>query len=471
MNKQQYEIKLAKKIGTFFNDPVGYVRFAFSHIELDSWQEELLQSITEQHSKSPEETLQYAVSSGHGIGKSFLMSMLILWWLSTRPHCAGHVTANSWAQVSTKTAREVAIWREKAINGHWFDQISTRIYHKEHKETWGINFLSNNEKNSESFAGTHSKYTFQGYDEGSAIPDVIWDVCEGVTTDGRGLWLVIGNPTKNSGRFKECWGKYSHRWHTRQVDSRSCKMTNKKKIQEWVDDQGEDSDFVRVRVRGVFPRASSDQLIPEDVIERAAAHTTEPKDYMNHPKILGVDVSRGGDDDSVVVLRQGPRLQILGTYKLNDLMELAGKVVEIFNSERATHVYIDSTGLGAGIFDRLKQIGIPVTGVNFATSPVDKRMYANTRAEIWGRMKDWLVDSADIPHNIKLIEELKQQSYGYTDKLQLQLESKKVMKSRGIPSPDIADAISTTFFGESLELLRPTVQYRPVQKTSSLGWT
>lgn len=423
------------------------------------------------YKKDPDRTLQYAISSGHGIGKSFLMAMLSLWWLSTRPFCAGHITANSWAQVSTKTAREINLWREKAINGHWFDQTSTRIFHVDHKETWGINFLSNSENNSESFAGTHSKYTFQGYDEASAIPDIIWEVCEGATSDGKGLWLVIGNPTKNTGRFKECWGKFDSRWDTRQIDSRDCKMTDKAKLSEWVDDYGEDSDFTRVRIRGVFPRAASDQLIAEDTIEEAASNTAEPKDYMNYPKILGVDVSRGGADDSVIVLRQGPKLTIVGTYQLKDLMELSGKVVDAFVREKATHVYIDSTGLGAGIFDRLRQLNIPITGVNFGTKSVDKRMFSNTRAEIWNSMKDWLGAGADIPRHSKLIQELKQQTYGYTELLQIQLESKKAMKGRGLDSPDIADAIATTFYADVLSRLRPVASTKIIQHQSSLGWT
>ncbi len=105
--------------------------------------------------------------------------MLILWWISTRPHCAGNVTANTWSQLSTKTWRELSLWKDRAINGHWFDMTTARIYHKDHKETWGINALSNSEKNSEAFAGLHSRNNLILFDEASAIPDIIWEVCEG----------------------------------------------------------------------------------------------------------------------------------------------------------------------------------------------------------------------------------------------------------------------------------------------------
>ena len=481
MNKTEYETQLAKKMATFKHRPNDFAKFAFpwgekgspleDYTGLDEWQYEIFQQIEDGQVADALASLQYAVSSGHGIGKSAFTSILILWWLSTRPHCAGNVTANTWSQLSTKTWRELALWKDRSINSHWFEMTTARIFHKDHKETWGINALSNSEKNSEAFAGLHSRNNLILFDEASAIPDIIWEVCEGAMTDGSALWFVVGNPTRNQGRFKECWGKYDHRWTNYQIDSRTCMMTDKDKLDEWVEDYGEDSDFVRVRIRGVFPRAASDQLIAEDVIEAAASNETEPTDYMNYPTILGVDVSRGGGDDSVITSRRGPKAEILGTYQLNDLMELAGKVVELYSSSHATHIYIDSTGLGAGVYDRIKQLGLPVTGVSFGTAPIDKRMYANTRAEIWCRMRDWLGGGADIPMNKKLLDELKQQTYGYTEKLAIQLESKKAMKGRGLDSPDIADSLACTFYGESLELLRPRATVRPVQQASSLGWT
>lgn len=480
MNKHEFETALTKKMATFKHDPNGFAQYAFqwgvedSPLEkyegLDTWQSDIFTQIREGQLQDALASLQFAVSSGHGIGKSAFTAILILWWMSTRPHCAGNVTANTWSQLSTKTWRELALWKDRAINAHWFDITSSRIFHVDYKDTWGINALSNSEKNSEAFAGLHSRHNLILFDEASAIPDVIWEVCEGAMTDGGGLWLVVGNPTRNQGRFKECWGRYEHRWTSHQIDSRNCMMTDKGKLDEWVEDYGEDSDFVRVRIRGVFPRAASDQLMDEEMIEQAASRCVEPMDYINYPKVLGVDVSRGGGDDSVIVMRQGPKLDILGTYQLNDLMELAGKVVEHFNLERASHVYIDSTGLGAGIYDRLKQLNLPITGVSFGTSAIDKRMYSNTRAEIWGKMKEWIA-SGDIPRQQKLLTELKQQTYGYTEKLQIQLESKKAMKGRGLDSPDIADAIATTFFDDVMVQLRPQVVFKQIQRTDSMGWS
>jgi len=400
-----------------------------------------------------------------------MTAFIILWHISTHPHCGGRITANTWPQLEKATWRELALWRSRMINGHWFEQTSNRIFHVDYKATWGVDALSNSEKTPEGFAGLHSDANLVIFDEASAIPDNIWETSEGSMTDANSQWHCFGNPTKNTGRFKECWGKFADRWDSRQIDSRSAMMTDKDKIAEWSKDYGEDSDYMRVRVRGVFPRAASDQLIDEEVINLAASNEAEPMNFINYPKILGVDVSRGGGDDSVIVLRQGPRSEIVGSYQLSDLMELAGKVAEAYMNEQASHIYVDATGLGAGVYDRLKQLGLPVTAVSFGTTAFDKRMYANTRAEIWGKLRDWLKEGGTIPYDERLIRELRQQTYGYTEKLQIQLETKRSMKSRGLDSPDIADAFACTFYGDSIVSMKPKARARRVLPNQSAGWT
>ena len=141
------------------------------------------------------------------------------------------------------------------------------------------------------------------FDEASAIPDLIWETTEGALTDEQTEihWLVCGNPTRNNGRFRECFGRYRHRWIRRQVDSRSARLTNKQQIGQWITDYGEESDFVRVRVKGEFPRASSMQFIASDLAE--AAMTREAEVTLSDPFVMGVDVARFGDDRSVIVLR------------------------------------------------------------------------------------------------------------------------------------------------------------------------
>ena len=127
--------------------------------------------------------------------------------MSTRPHLSGVVTANTMSQLSTKTWRELALWYKRLINRHWFKWSATKFWHVEHPETWAVHATPNSEHNSEAFAGLHAKYVLMIFDEASAIPDKIWEVAEGALTDSDTeiIWLAFGNPTRSTGRFRECF--------------------------------------------------------------------------------------------------------------------------------------------------------------------------------------------------------------------------------------------------------------------------
>jgi hypothetical protein len=243
------------------------------------------------------------------------------------------------------------------------------------------------ETNSEAFAGTHEKHVLIIFDEASKIADIIWEVAEGaMTTPGAGF-IAFGNPTQNTGRFRECFGRFRHRWITMQVDSRTAKMTDKAQIQQWVDDYGEDSDFVRVRVKGEFPRASAMQFIPSDIVAAAAGKHLREDQYSHMPIILGVDVARYGDDASVIYKRQGSAAWRLWKGRGIDNMRLAGLVEQTWREQRADACFIDHGG-GSGVIDRLRQIGLRPIEIPFGSTATKDKIYANKRAEMWGNMRD-----------------------------------------------------------------------------------
>ncbi|MCP4450735.1 MAG: terminase, partial [Planctomycetes bacterium] len=222
-----------------------------------------------------EQVIREAIASGHGIGKSALVAWLILWAMSTKVDTKGVVTANTERQLKTKTWAELGKWHRLSICSHLFEFTATALFcsDKEFEKTWRVDQVVWSERNTEAFAGLHNKGNriLLVFDEASGIPDTIWEVSEGALTDEETeiIWVAFGNPTRNTGRFKTIFGRLRHRWKTRHIDSRQVPGTNKKQIQEWVDDYGEDSDFVRVRVKGVFPRAGSNQFIAGDVVEGA----------------------------------------------------------------------------------------------------------------------------------------------------------------------------------------------------------
>lgn len=448
------EIELIEDIAKLFDNPLGFVRYVFPWGEgslkdqsIDTWQEDTLNAIGEaiRNGASLDEAIRLAISSGHGIGKTAFVSWVILWFISTREFPQIVVTSNTANQLSAKTWRELAKWHRLAINKHWFEWTATKFYHKEYPDTWFASAIPWSINNSEAFAGTHEKHVLVIYDEASGIHDQIWEVTEGAMTTPGAMWLAFGNPTKNTGRFRECFGKFKHRWITRQIDSREAKQASLKQIQQWVDDYGEDSDFVRVRVRGVFPRAGSNQFIAADVVESCRNYKAEG--YESLERLLGVDVARFGDDQSVFIKRQGRKVHAPIKYRGLDTMALASRVVEQIDEYNPDAVFIDGVGVGGGVVDRVKQLrpNANIIEVSAGSSANDSAKYFNKRAEMWGLTRDYLKAGAELPQDNELQEELQAVEYGFSPKQQIQIEKKEDMKARGLSSPDNADALCLTF--------------------------
>lgn len=452
MKEKNPEKALVERIASFRADPLGFVYYCFpwgkgaltKHDGPDSWQRDVLVELGER-TISADSATQIAVASGHGIGKTALIAWIILWFMSTRAHPQVVVTSNTGKQLSDKTWRELAKWHKASINSRWFEWTATRFYYKPHPETWFASAIPWSKERSEAFAGTHEENVLVLFDEASLIDDVIWEVTEGAMTQKGAFWVVFGNPTRNTGRFRECFKKFRHRWSYKQIDSRTAKMADNKKICHWIDDYGEDSDFVRVRVKGEFPRAASNQLISSDLVESAAGRTVSAGEYGHAPRILGVDVARFGDDQSVIIRRQGLAASGLKKFRELDTMKFAGLVAREIRDWDPDAVFIDGVGVGAGVVDRLRQLGYSVVEVNVGTAAVDDKQYSNLRAEIWCKMRDWLKAGAVIPDDSELKDDLIGPEYGYDSRDRIQLEKKDDMKERGLASPDSADALALTF--------------------------
>jgi hypothetical protein len=482
----QVEIDRAMAIDMagFYADPLGFVMYTFPwdsdrslqlvklaspwreryHCEFgpDAWACEFLESLGRDVAQrgfdgvNAVAPIQYAVSSGHGIGKSAMAAWLVLWIMSTRPHSKGVVTANTGEQLSSKTWAGVSAWLSRAINKDWFT-ITTgkgamRLMHKDYPDSWRVDAQTSREENSESFAGLHAASSTPWYlfDEASAIPSKIWEVAEGGKTDGEPMHFCFGNPTRNTGAFAECFGKNRHRWNTRQIDSRSVAITNKTLLNQWVADYGEDSDFVKVRVRGVFPNASSLQFIARELVDGAMARLSQEERIVGRHCAIGVDVARFGDDQSVIRTRIGRDAAGIPAkrYRELDTMQLAARVAEHVDYLRGLGlkpvVFVEGGGVGGGVVDRLRQLGHDPVEVQFGGKADDARKYLNKRAEMWGLMKDWLATGI-LEKSEAMATDLTSVEYQFTSTDQIQLESKQGMKARGLASPDDADALALTF--------------------------
>jgi len=459
-NYKQLEEQLVVEMESLSIDPLAWVYFSFEwrkgELEKydgpDNWQIDILSNVRD-GLLSSNQAIQIAVASGHGVGKSALVAWIILWSLSTKSDTRVIVTANTESQLKTKTWPECQKWLRLFIAKDWFNYTATSIYSKDpnHEKTWRADLLPWSVEKPEAFAGLHNKdkRVVVLYDEASAIPDVIWEVTEGALTDEDTeiMWFAFGNPTRNTGRFYDCFNTHRNIWNHRQIDSREVKITNKKQINKWLSVYDEDSDFFRVRVRGVFPRSSDHQFIPSDIVENARGKHLRPEEYNFAAVIIGVDRAWSGDETKIY-LRQGLMSKKLATFNKNeDDFLVAGHLARYEDEYKADAVFIDF-GYGTGLFSAGKQMGREWILVNFGSSPIDNK-YVNKRIEMWGLMKEWLGSGGSIPDEQDLVNDLispeayEKQTGASAGKLIL--ESKDDMRRRGIDSPDDADALGLTF--------------------------
>ena len=451
MNKKEIEERLQDACVRFRNDPYAFTQYMWDwgHGPLlkwdgpDWWHKEVFQAI-KNYLEGPEtQPLCIAIASGHGAAKTFLVADIIYWFMSCRRNPQVVCTANTESQLITKTWRELAKWHKMAANQHWFDWTATSFYLKAHPETWKANAIPWSENNTEAFAGTHEENVLVVYDEASKISDKIWEVTDGIFTTRKNIWLVCGNGTRNVGRFYDCFHKNKKYWKTWSIDSRTCKAANKEYLDRLIEQYGgEDQDQSRVRVRGLFPRTATRQLISTDAVEKCQNHETEGWEYQ--PKVLGCDIARFGENSSVLIYRQGRKVWEPIVLPKQDLMQTAHVIAESIKKERPSQVFVDGSGIGAGVVDRLRQLSFPVLDVNGGNTSINPR-YLNKRAEMWWEMKEFIEGLCELPKDARLKEELTCVEYDFTDKGRIRLDRKTdIMETYGF-SPDRADALALTF--------------------------
>lgn len=480
---------LAEDMKRFYADPLGYVMYNFpwktdpsiQQVPLvepwrsrydteygpDQWACEFLDELGEEIKKrrftgrGSVDPIRFTTSSGHGIGKSTLVAWLILFILDTRPKSMGVVTANTSDQLRTKTWAELAKWHHLALTSHFWDYMNSRGNmslsrrgRKDIKQKWRCDAMTARAENAEAFQGLHAAEStpFYIFDEASGIDDEIWAARIGGATDGEPMSFDFGNPTRKSGYFYEnCVGSRRHRYIVRQIDSRDVHITNKSYFEELRQDYGEDSDMFKVKCRGIFPAVGSVQFISTDWVRDAQ---TRPGVHdKNDPLLIGCDIARFGDNNTVIFPRLGMDAKSFPFRQFNglDTVQVVEQIVEIIQEfkrigKQVSGLFVDGGGLGAGPVDMLRRLGYNPIDVNFGGGAADRK-YRYKGDEMWGRMRDAMPRLA-LPNDPELRDQLTQREYGITNAGRINLESKKDMKERGVESPDIADALALTWATE-----------------------
>jgi hypothetical protein len=281
--------------------------------------------------------------------------------------------------------------------------------------------------------------------------------------------FLFGNPTRNTGKFYRCsYGSEQDRWKVRSIDSRQCALPNQSQIAEWLQDYGEESDFFRVRVRGLPPMASELQFIDQTRINQARRRVALEV-LPEEPLIAGFDVSGGGAAWNVIRFRRGFDVRSREPIRITgeagrDRNVLIGIAAEILADKRpefkVAAMFVDAA-FGAPIVERLRSLGFHnVHEINFG-SPSPDIHQANLRAYMWHRMKDWLIKGA-IPDDERFASQLAAPGYHINSRGKLVIESKADMVKRGEASPDDADALALTFARPVAipENLRPKIVHR-----------
>jgi hypothetical protein len=455
------------------DDPYAWVMTTFCwgkkhsplehHKEPRKWQADALKEIArfihqhKAHSPNiPMPVFRKAFASGRGIGKSAFNAWLAWWFFSTRIGASTIIAANGKPQLMSYTFPELRKWITLAINGHWADATTTKITPagfladivkrdlQVDPAYWFIEGKLWSEENPDAFAGAHNhKGMMVLFDEASGIPQPIWSVTEGYftePTDNR-FWLCYSNPRRADGAFFDCFHNQKHRWGHAHIDSRDVEGLDHSVFNKLVEDYGEDSDIVRVEVRGLFPTAGFSQFISLPIVAEAQRREYVPDD--DYAMIMSVDVARYGDDQSVILFRQGRDARSLPIMKFRELstMQLANKCFDLYNTYKPDVVVVDGGGVGGGVVDRLREMRVPVREFDGGGSADDKGRFLNLRAEAWSKMRDWLATGC-LPDDPELETALITPQMEFTEKGLMKLESKKDIKARGLPSPDEADALA-----------------------------
>ena len=453
------------------DDPEAFVLFAFPWGQKGTplehfhgprkWQRKVLRDLAAHIAKnktaSAYEVMRMATASGRGIGKSALVSWLILWMLSTRIGSTTIVSANSEAQLRSVTWAEVTKWLALLINSHWFEVSATRVMPakwiaelverdlKKGTRYWSVEGRLWSEENPDAYAGVHNHDGVMViFDEASGIPDAIWSVTAGFFTENtpNRFWCAFSNPRRNEGYFYECFNGKRAFWQTQNIDARQVEDTDKAVYEQIIAEYGADSTQARVEVYGEFPSDGDDQFISPRIVEEAMGRPRYKDESA--PRVIGVDPARGGADSTVIVVRQGRDIIAIKRYQGDDTMETVGRVIDAIEEYQPTLTVIDEGGLGYGVLDRLKEQRYKVRGVNFGWKSKNPAMYQNKRSEMWGDMREWLKTAA-LPQDRTLKADLCGPHQKFNSAGAILLESKKDMKARGLASPDAADALAVTF--------------------------
>lgn len=452
--KSERQKQFSKLIPVYRKDPVRFAKEVLGFV-CDTWQKKVLEDLRDNPKVS--------VRSGQGVGKTSVESVALIWFLVCFPFPKIIATAPTRQQLNDILWSEVAKWQQKSpLLVEILKWTKTYIFMKGYEKRWFA--VAKTAGKAEGMQGFHEDNLLFIVDEASGMEEEIMEAILGTLSGHNNKLLMCGNPTRTTGTFYDSHNKDRGAYKTHKVSSLDCARTNKDNIANLMRKYGEFSNVVRVRVLGEFPEQEDDVFIPLQLVEQATMRDIDISTHIN--KItLGVDVARYGDDETVMYENVGGKAKIAKCYHGQDLMRTVGEIVMAYRRliEEYPHykgvitAFIDDTGLGGGVTDRLEEVKreerlkrLEIVPINFASSPPQdgsEIKYDNITTYMWATVKDMLKSGELVLENDnETVAQLSVRKYQVTSKGKIALESKKDMKDRDIKSPDRADALALSCY-------------------------
>ena len=432
--------------------PVGSpspVAFAREVLGVTLWekQEEVLTALTTNR--------RVAVKAGNGLGKGFCAAVAVLWYMHAHQDSAIVLTtAPTFRQVRHILWRQIRRLYRPAAGALEGKMLDTRWDLSDGRYALGLSA-----DGADQFQGFHSPNMFIVVDEAEGVSDDIYEAIESVMTSDEPLLLLIGNPTTMTGAFRRAFHEERRIYHPITISAFDSPNVRAGRVvmpglttSAWVEERreiwSEDSAVYRARVLGQFPEQEDNTLLKLSDIEAAADRNPPGADGVSSV-VLAVDVARFGSDRSVILRRRGNRVEEIQALRQMDTMQLAGRVAAAIRDCGPSDVYIDEVGVGAGVVDRLHELGHPVRGINVGRRSRRPETYANLRAEAyWTLAERFRSGNISIPDDNELVSELAALRYYYDRNSHVKIECKDEMRKRGLRSPDKADALMLAFLAQ-----------------------
>lgn len=417
-----------------------------------------------------------SVRSGHGPGKTTGLAWLIIWFVSLYPDSRVPCTAPTGHQLHDLLWPEVSKWHNK-LHPFWRRNLvitADKIFVKDAPKTQYAVARTARPENPEALQGFHARNLLFLIDEASAVEETIFETAEGALSTPGARVIMASNPTRTEGYFYRSHNEERKYWSTLHFSSLESSLVANDYVEKMADRYGDDSNIYKVRVLGDFPEASEDVLIPLSWVEASISRDVE---FPTSKRIAGLDVARFGDDATSLLIRQGGDIVYMDQWRNKDLMETVGKISSAYREGQFDAIQVDAIGLGSGVVDRLKEMNLPVYGVNVAEISAQQEKFNSLRDQLWWAARDFFENKQSritpVPDNDQmliddLIGQLTSIRYSFTSNGKLKIESKEEIKKRGLESPNLADALCLTLAEGIVKQAR--TRAKTIKKKSMRAW-